>query len=244
MKATIFVLNLLIITSCNNETSMCSIHRFGQTVIIDSSELTENLWTYDSKNRLGYFPIYYIGKAVDTIYLGKRKIPRTCYGQKDYSKYKNFTIADSNKMKIIVDTSFSLTYNDYFYHNSERQEKEIIDSTKPYNCYAIFVTNQCDSPIFVGNFSELGYTVRQAKNELGIWVDIETPMRYFCGTGARKIVIEPNELIVALLPRYKGDYKTECRLRFMDWKYSIYSNVFTDYIDKKQLTDSLETYYN
>ncbi|MES2656679.1 MAG: hypothetical protein V4620_13875 [Bacteroidota bacterium] len=243
MKGLLFGLTLLTIISCNNETNIPTIQSNGQIVIIDSSRQTGSLWTYDSKERHGYYPIYYIGESSDTILLGQRKISGSSYGKKDYSKCKNFTWADSTKMKITVDTTFSLTHTVYYRHYSDKQDKEIIDSTKYFKSFAIFVTNLCDSLLSIGNFSELGYIVRQAKNENGNWVDIETPIRYLCGTGARDIIIEPNGLIVALLPRYKGEFKTECRLRFTRWSHSVYSNIFIDYIDKKQLTDILKTEY-
>lgn len=243
MRAVLFGLTALIFISCNNETIFPSIQSNGQIVVIDSSGQTGSLLTYDSNERSGYYPIYYIGEPVDTICIGPKQISGSSYRQKDYTNYKNFTWADSEKMKITVDTSLSLTHKIHYTHYSEEQDKEILDSTKSLKSYAIFVNNLCDSLISIGNFSELGYTVRQAKNEKGDWVDIETPIRYYCGTGARYIVIEPKEMIVAMLPRYKGDFKTECRLRFMRWEHSVYSNIFTDYIDKKQLTDTLKTKY-
>ncbi len=222
---------------------MPTIQSNGQIVIIDSSKQTGTLWPYNSDERYGYYPIYYIGESVDTIHLGQRQISGSRYGQKNYSKYKSFTLADRAKMKITVDTSFSLTHTVYYRHYSEKQDEEIIDSTKSFRAFPIFVTNICDSLLSIGYFSELGFTVRQAKNEKGNWVDIETPIRYFCATGARDIVIEPNELIVAMLLRYKGEFKTECRLRFTSSGHSVYSNIFTDYIDKRQLTDALKSKY-
>lgn len=235
------LLGFILITtiSCNNETSSPTIQSNGEIVIIDSSGRTEALWKYDSNKRYGYYPIYYIGKPVDTIRLGQRKISGSSYGQKDYSKSRNFTWADSTKMKITVDTSFSLTHKVYYSHYSEKEDKRIIDSVKSVMAFAIFVNNLCDSLLSVGDFSELGFTIKQAKNENGDWVDIETPIRYSCATGARDIVIEPDELIIAMLPRYMGNYKTECRLKYSRWGYSVYSNTFIDYIDKKQLTDPI-----
>lgn len=233
------------IISCNNETTSPTIQSNGAIVIIDSSGPTEALWAYNPNERYGYYPIYYIGKLVDTIRLGQRKISGFSYGQKDDSKSGNFTWADSTKMRITVDTCFSLTHKVYYSHYAEQGEKEIIDSTKSFKAFALFVYNLSDSLLSVSDFSfsELRYTIRQAKDEQGNWKDIESPIRYFCGTGARHIVIEPGEVIVAMLPRYSGNYKTECRLKYSREKYTIYSNTFSDYIDKKQLTDTLKTEY-
>ncbi len=98
--------------------------------------------------------------------------------------------------------------------------------------------NTSDSFSFsVGEFCSLFCFVRQAKNEHGRWVDVEYPTYYSCGTNARDIVIEPQGFLVAKLIRFKGKYKTECRLKFDRWKSipPVYSNTFVDYIDKRQL---------
>ncbi|HEX8549625.1 MAG TPA: hypothetical protein VF691_21875 [Cytophagaceae bacterium] len=78
---------------------------------------------------------------------------------------------------------------------------------------------------------------------MGDWVDIDTPVYYACGAGARDIVIEPGEVLIAKLPRYNGNVKTECRLKFSRWKSVVYSNTFIDYIHEDQLTDSLNLKY-
>ncbi len=224
--------------SCNNDNVHLTIQSNGQIVVVDSSGQSENLWTYQPNERSGYYPIYYIGKLEDTIRLGQEKIPGRSKGQKDYSKFKNFSNADSLKMRIIVDTAFSLTHTFYTTHYDEKENKKIIDSKESFNSFAIFVYNLSDSLFSVGTFSELCYTIRQAKDELGNWRDIEIPYRSFCATGARDIVIEPHQFLVAKLIRYKGDFKTACRLKFKRGIWTVYSNTFTDFIDKKQLTDT------
>lgn len=234
-----YILIIIIsLISCTTKKDIRRIHTNGQMVIVDSSEATESLWQYNPKERSGYYPIYYIGKTVDTIYIGKRKIQGLNHEQKDYSTYSNFTWPDSNKMEITIDTSFSLTNYSYYSHFTNNGEKEHIDSIKTNLCLAIFIRNNCDSLLSIGSFSELGHTLRQAKNESGNWIDIETPIQYFCGTNARELVLEPDEMLLAMLPRYKGDFKTECRLKFEYWQHTVYSNVYYDWIDRKQLTDS------
>lgn len=228
---------------CNNVGDSITIQANRNITVVDSSAQTENLWKYDPTERYGYYPIYYIGKPTDTICLGQEKISGYSYGQKDYSKAKNYTLADSTKLKIYVDTSFSLAHTVYYSHYAEKEDKRIVDSTKSFKTFIVFVHNQCDSLISVGIFSELGHTVRQVKDEQGNWKDIEAPIRYFCGTGARDIIIEPGQMLVAKLLRYNGDYKAECRLKYSRGKSTVYSNTFTDYIDKRQLTDTLLTEY-
>ncbi len=74
-------------------------------------------------------------------------------------------------------------------------------------------------------------------------LDIENPTDFFCGYGARQIIAGPHQMIVAKLLRYKGDYFTECRLKCGRRGRYLYSNSFYDYIDKRQLTDTLDPYW-
>ena len=239
------VITILIgaLLSCNNKEANLTIQSNGRIVIVDSSGRTNNLWAYQSNERYGYYPIYYIGNQKDTIRLGPRKIPGRIPSQADYYSSKNIACADSSKLSLTVDTSFSLTHTDYYSHYSATTGKEIVDSTKQFKSFPIFVRNLCDSVMLLGRFSEVAYMIRQAKDEQGNWVDIEVPIRYSCGTGARHIALEPDQTIIAMLIRYKGDFKTTCRLKFSNWKGTIYSNTFTDYIDEKQLTESVRTAY-
>jgi len=233
----------LIILACNNNKVIPTIQTNGKITLIDSSESAQNLMTYDDNYRSGYFPVYYIGKLCDTIRLGQNAISDRSFGQKDYSKSKKFSWVDSAKMKIIVDTSFNLTHNVRFNHFDDKNNKEIPDSSKSYKSFAVIIYNMSDSLFSLGLLNSLGYSVRQAKNKQGNWVDIETPFSNFCGTGARNIVLEPNQVLIAKLIRQKGNFKTHCRLKFSKWDKTVYSNIYTDYISERQLTDTLEKEY-
>ncbi len=193
VRPSIFKLILIVgFFSCHDDRACLVMQTNGHIVIVDSIEPTKNLWQYDRNERYGYYPIYYIGKPMDTIRLGESHISSYNSVQKDYSKFKNVAWADSLKMSIRVDTAFSLTHKVYYLHYNEKENKEIIDSTKSFNCFAVFVYNLCDSLFYLGRFSELGFIVRQARDEQGNWIDIETPIEYSCTTGARNVVVEPH----------------------------------------------------
>ncbi|MCR5888435.1 hypothetical protein LRS06_11785 [Hymenobacter sp. J193] len=212
-----------------------------QTTIVDSAAQTRYFYPYSRDGRVGYYPVYYIGPRQDTLYLGASKIYGYQYGQKDYDRErKRFTWVDSLSMKIVVDTAFHLTYAELHYIHNKHNHKDVISYVSYHKAFPVYVYNLTDSLIWLGKFSELGSTVRQAKDSQGKWVDIEKPIRYYCGTGAREIVLEPRQCLVAKLLRYKGSYKTACRLRYTNAHRTVYSNTFTDYIDPRQLTDKLE----
>jgi hypothetical protein len=227
------------IISCKSKSNQFTVQTNGRIVLIDSSAPAVNFWPYNPKERWGYFPVYYIGRLSDTIRLGPRKIFRYSNRQKDYSSFRNFAIADSSKLRIKVDTAFSVAHTIDYFNDPSSNKRRIIDSTKSYKSFPIFVFNLCDSLISVGIFAELGYTARQVKDGSGRWIDIETLIPFACSFGARDIIIEPHQVLVAMLPRYLGSYKAECRLKFSFGNKEVYSNVYEDYINEKQLTDTL-----
>lgn len=245
MKSSIilFIFGVLL-SSCEQNKIATTIQKNGNLTLVDSTKECNNFLPYSAENRQGFYPVFYIGEQTDTVKLGQEAISEWNYQQKQYPYHKKF--ADSTEIKIVVDTTFSLNYTEYYKHYSEKEGKKIVDSTQTFKVYPIFVYNLTDSLVHLGTHNHLGRTIRQAKNKQGIWVDIETPVRYFCGTGARDIVIEEKQVLIAKLLRYRGDFKTLCRLKFttknpfLNVYYNVYSNTFVDYIDKRQLIDSSE----
>lgn len=239
----VFFIFSMLLSNCQQKEVATTIQKSRNLTLIDSAKECNNFLLYSADDRQGFYPIFYVGKQTDTIKLGQEAIFEWNCQQKEYTYHRKF--ADSTEIKIVVDTTFSLNYTIYYKHYSEKESKKIIDSTQTFKAYPIFVYNLTDFLIHLGTHNHLGKTVRQAKNEQGIWVDIETPISYFCGTGARDVVIEEKQVLVAKLLRYKGDFKTPCRLKFttknpfLNIPCTVYSNIFIDYIDKRQLTDSL-----
>ncbi len=223
-------------------------HRFtiqsnGKMVIVDSSEITQNRWPYYLEDGSAFFPVYYIGKLKDTVFFGANPRPRHISRYDNDTQYytnpRNLAVIDSCNMKIVVDTLYSLSYTLYYRSHPFDDERVRIDSTKSYKAFPVFVYNLSDSILFVGHFSELGHTVREAKDRQGHWKEIENLLDYGCFYAARNLLIRPREVLIAKMLRYEGNFKTLCRLKFKMRKAVVYSNTFMDYINEKQLTDSL-----
>ena len=53
----------------------------------------------------------------------------------------------------------------------------------------------------------------EAKDAKGAWHPIQTPHQYFCGTGLPVINLPPKTCLLTLAPIFKGNYKTQLRLR-------------------------------
>jgi len=226
---------LIVMQSCYHSEVIPFTHSNGEFIIVDSNGIKTDLLLYPNDLREGYFPIYYIGKVTDTIRLGKSTIFSRKTGDIDYSKSIAYESLDSTKMRIVVDTSLSLSHAIDYLHFDEEQKEAIVDSTKIYKAFPIYIYNTCDSTIPVGHRAELGRTIRQVKNEQGKWVDLEGSISYGCLFNSRLLLIEPGEIAVAKLPRHQGDFEVLCRLKFTYFKGQIYSNTFTDFIEKRQL---------
>jgi len=239
----ILYLMVVLLHACTSTNNTFTIQTNGSLTLLDSAASAATFLPYASDEiRHGFYPVFYLGNKTDTIRLGQKPIYEWSSGGKIYPYYNSCSI-DSTKMKIIVDTTFLLTYTKDYWHYSHEKEQKIIDSVVLFHAYPIFVYNVSDSLFDVGIYNHLGNTIRQAKNEQGNWVDIETPINYFCGTSARRVVIEPKQVLIAKLLRYKGTFKTACRLKFIAKQTafcqatSVYSTIFMDYIDKRQLID-------
>ena len=227
----VFVFSIFIL-GCDSNKKAPSIQSNGELVIVDSSDVKTNLLLYTNNHRNGYYPVYYLGKFSDTIRLGNRTIPKYEVDSEKHSRLEDFTSPDSIKMRIIVDTTFSLSYTEFYEKFDEKQKRNVVDSTKSYKAIPILIYNQSNSIIPVGWSNKVGYMVRQIKNDKGEWIDIETPIDYYCLTGARLLIIEPKQMMVAKLIRHNGNVQAICRLKFANFGGTVYSNTFIDFIDK------------
>ncbi len=228
---------ILFLPNCKQKKITLNIQTNGQLTLIDSSEITENLVSYSVMQNDGIYPIHYIGENSDTINLRKREIPRFGYGEKEYGNH--IRIPDSSRMTIFVDTLFDLTNTAYYEHYHLDSEKVVTDSIVNYKAYPVLIRNISDSLLYVGDCWDRINVVRQVKTKKGYWRDIEIPARYWCATGCRPIIMEPNQILISKMMRFRGDSKVECRLKYTAWKYTIYSNTFFDHLNQKQFQEPM-----
>lgn len=206
------------------------------TSALNVSNLHENL-------PVGYYPIYYIGNQNDTVFISKKRIP-------EYEESKEDTIRsltdlyqapDSTNTRIVVDTMLTVPFAT---HYVDETGKESPDSTIYYKSVAVLIYNLVDKPLYVATFTELRHTVRQTKDNHGNWIDIETPISYFCGTGSQPKLIHKGQILVAKALLHNGDLKKECRLKFQYKNNVVYSNTYIDYVDNDQLKKPAESFWN
>lgn len=225
------------LTACHRQ-KRATVTTSNNTTIIDRLPAGYKLLAYDAQRRKSRYHVYYIGKITDTIELSMPVLSRYDHSI-DYDTVNPFT-SNINHLKIFVDTSISTAHCIYHYYIEDNIERP--EGKHMYLAYPVFVYNPTDSFIHIGIFNLLNNMVRQAKNTDGQWQNIESKPVFGCGTGARDIVAGPHQMIVAKALRYKGDYYTACRLKLTQRDQEIYSNTFYDYIDKRQLADTLKPY--
>ena len=231
------LLMMAVLISCRQKIEQVNIQSHQNLTLIDSTAGEGELMPFDPHRRMAFYPVYYLGEPADTIELSHRPVSMF-YDEKRDGKYyqaRNWAAYTDKNMSIRVDTSFHISYESYFAHSEEKTGNEIIDSTKYYKAFPVFIVNHSDSLLMPGRHNLVSKMTREAMDENGHWVEIEQKTSFFCGTFKRDLVIDPKNILVAKLVRYQGDTKVKFRLKFMFLNQCVYSNVFTDYFDKDHL---------
>ena len=139
----------------------------------------------------------------------------------------NYPIHKNGQIELFVDTSI----NTYF---STSKEKRIADSGEyermmvSHTAYPVFMHNNSDSLFFVGEGNSIGYTVIEALDSTGNWVQVIGRHSGGCGTNARQLMLKPKGMLIAKYPIRSGNTYTRLRLKISRWKEwpVIYSNEF------------------
>ncbi len=227
---------LLALSSCTYDPVEINIQSNNRVVLFDSTNLAREVMQFDSGDMTAFYPVYYLGKVADTIFLGHRPVS-SLYDEKRDAKYdtaRNWASLTAENMNILVDTSVDISHKTYFSHYDDNAE-EILDSAVSYKAFPIFMINRSDSFLLVGSHNIVRWMTREVKDHNGQWIEIEKPIRDLCGTARRDIIIEPGNVLIAKLIRYEGRELMECRLKYKYGRQVVYSNVFMDYFDRNQI---------
>jgi hypothetical protein len=235
----IFILAITILfTGCNSERETHIYFSQGR-IIVDSTGQGNNFLPFDQSDNGAYYPVYYLGKQTDTLFLGHRPISMVSNEELEnqYDSARNWSSTADMKIDVHVDTTMNVGHDIVYSHFSEGNETEIVDSTKSVKAFTVFITNLSDSLVMMGSHNFVGYLTREVQDRDGNWNEVEHRLTGLCGTAKRSLILEPNDVIVAKLLRYQGDAKFPCRLKLsikfanVD-AYKTYSNVYMDYFNK------------
>lgn len=181
---------------------------------------------YSKKTTSEERKVQYIGRFCDTLHIGKNgfdlveeyKIPP------DDARYlyKHPFYADSS-ISIFIDTTQLLALREPLWRG-----QKLLDIL--YDAMPVILQNNSDSTAIVG-FGRRIPIVLEALDEDNLWKPLEKPYIYKCGTGLSNILLKPQDIICVLVPKYKGTFKTQLRLKLGN----NISKTFLGEINKSQL---------
>ena len=183
--------------------------------------------------------ILYLGKHKDTIRLtySRDTIEQLLYYTfKDATEVKHYYYhpRDPDKgLQILVDTTQIILLSDYCWKESKLVRQN-------YFSFPIFLKNNSDSLYRIG-FEVNVPILLEALDSNKLWRPIERFFTYKCGTGRSYAYLKPNEYACVLIHRYRGNFKTQLRLRLGN----ITSKQFSGEINKEQFIEisELGSYY-
>ncbi len=101
--------------------------------------------------------------------------------------------------------------------------------------FPVFIVNETSSPKFLFGRREYVSTMIEAIDRDGIWRPIEYASGIIgCLTGVGFIKIHPKEFCVLAVPVFRGDFKTQIRVKLKNQHSILISEAFPGYINEDQ----------
>lgn len=102
----------------------------------------------------------------------------------------------------------------------------------------VLISNLSDNDLYLVAHPDQFYVTQQAKNKKNKWVDIETTSSSDdCSLVTCVYQLKKNDFILTEVMRFKGDYKTELRIKIVANDKLFYSAPYPGSIDYRQLKD-------
>ena len=231
MRLNLFILFILFYSSCKQETLKINVFNTRDFTIVDTTIQASTFLQFDDS--ISDYPIYYIGPKVDTINIAKQ------YWRGQTKWVDDFEAPLSRRyskktLKIFVDTSAKTNSPlEYFTDNPKASQ----DSTINYSSFIFSISNISDSAIYLGRTFFAFFIHREAKDKNGRWVKVDKKLSELniCGTDEPTITLNPNNVLISKVKRYKGVFVTDFRLAFGYDSNIVYSNTFRDSIGERML---------
>ncbi|WP_300660665.1 hypothetical protein [Fluviicola sp.] len=161
----------------------------------------------------GEYHFNYIGKYKDTIYTSFiifNHIPLEVFSDDVKGKKQEVINPHEPFQKYHIEWGRK---SHYHYSDSVNIEIQVNTSRKVADSYPVMLTNKDSEPILIG-YGEILPLIMEAKDKKGNWRPIEQRFTYGCGNGVGKIILPPNEIVITLASIFKGNYKTQLRLKY------------------------------
>lgn len=103
--------------------------------------------------------------------------------------------------------------------------------------YPVFLVNSTKSPkVFTGRDHTAEGRQEALSSERNEWIPLDTQKVGFewCGNGYMVTIVNPNEFILLLMKKYKGEYRPHMRLNISNGESSMVSKHFVGHITEEQ----------
>jgi hypothetical protein len=231
MKKILCILILLIIFSCKQKVDENNKIIFTTPLIVQP-KTNDTIEYIETKYISHVFPEF-IGKYK----IGENKIELPIHRIRDTSISLDFIDEPKpNHIDTFSNDGFEL-YTDYK-STISRNKYDFRFGNFYFPVYAVNGTN--NEKIFNGKDGYV-FAIQEALDSLKDWRPIEGRGFDFCGNGKWGLKVSPNEFVVFLMPKYKGNYYTKLRIRLKIGNNTYVSKPFDGkinytqfYLDKKE----------
>jgi hypothetical protein len=192
--------------------------------IISQNHITDAIVDFPTKNiNSSFFEV-----AVKTFPSDTLKISLDFY--QDSSVWKDLN-------RHIYDTIFNNVSYDGFEIQTDYSSsvyKTWLGPGKLFQFYPIYIINKTSRNKYFPGKDSYAFGIQEAVDTNGIWRPIEGRGFDFCGNGYWNLRVGPNESLVLLAPKYKGNYSTKLRVRIKIGTMIYVSKGFDGYINYNQ----------
>jgi hypothetical protein len=227
---------IIFVSGCK-QTEKIEVKTFKLPVVINSGyQDTSQARLFLEQEVSQVFPRF-VGKFkfADTIDINREK--------RDTAMYKDFlhegsgrrasATIDVNGFELFVDYSKTLKYKRHY------------EFEPTYNAYypVYFVNSTSSDKLFLGKDS-YAFGIQEAVDTTGwdTWKPIEGKGFDFCGNGHWGLIVHPQEFVVILMQKYKGDFETGLRVRFAIGESRYVSKPYPGFINQKQFELKPDSY--
>jgi hypothetical protein len=224
IKAIMSMLIITLLFACNQSNVLNKkTLAFKKPAIIQPT--TKDSITFIKRDFLArFFPIFEgKHKFTDTLYISDKWVNDTTYRNDfiyDYRTYSSDSFR-SDGFEIIPDYSSAIYKNRY--------------SLKQANYYyPVYIVNQTLTVKEFPGKDDYLFGLEEALDTNKEWRPIEGRGFDFCGNGYWGLKVHPQEFVVALFPKYAGNYKTRLRVKIRVGNNIYVSSSFEGTINEKQ----------
>ncbi len=193
------------------ENGLCKIsknHKWGYVNLVGKIVWQEQIGL--EYNKLDFYQY-----NLDTLNINKPLYSEKRAGNKNYPRRITFT--PFFELTLSIDTIDQTVFEDKYYG------------------YKLYLINASNDTTFIPAEDSRIEITQEAKDENGLWRDIDIFSHSFCGNSYHIFKLPPKSFQIFSTPIYKGTFRTELRFKLRLKKTYIYSNSYIGYINIEQI---------